>query len=324
MQIDNSYVGPPENEADWWECAHCGKRRADHLSSHFCYADAGSDVFVRRTAEFVGMLRIKNEARWIAEVIESILPLCSHVFIMDDHSTDDTATICQRYPQVRLFQSPFTSFNESRDKNWLYDQINAALQAQWILAIDGDEVLEQLGPQIIKETIATYPQQTAFKLKIAFLWNDPHTVRVDRIYDFFYRPSLFQPFNPGHRFLSTPFGKNNANLHCSSVPQRLVHEAQIGVKCEARLKHYGYISRADRVRKLDWYNSIETAAGRAAEDCYRHMCQGDEVTLDELPLIRAMIASGELQQREVEGILRVPPNAYLLHAGPIQLKPLDF
>ncbi len=319
VQYTNDYTGPHLAEVAWWECANCGKRHVHHIDQHFCETKHHEPVFKRRTAEFVGMLRIKNEGRWIGEVIESILPLCSEIFVMDDHSTDDTVKILRRYPQVRVYHSPFTTFNESRDKNWLYDQITAAVDAKWILAIDGDEVLELKGPAIIRETIAANPDQVAFKLKIAFLWNDPGTVRVDRIYDFFYRPSLFQPFNPGHRFLTTPFGRKNGNLHCSSVPQRLVHEAHVGQLCHARLKHYGYIDRTDRVRKLDWYNSIDWK--NAAEDMYRHMCQGDNPTLDELPLVRELLAAGEITQSDVQYMLDVPPHARLVHAGPIELRP---
>jgi glycosyltransferase involved in cell wall biosynthesis len=52
---------------------------------------------------FVGMLRVKNEQRWIARVIESILPLCEYVYILDDHSTDGTPEICSSYDQVTVW-----------------------------------------------------------------------------------------------------------------------------------------------------------------------------------------------------------------------------
>src|SRR5437899_367770 len=83
-----------------------------------------------------GVFRVKNEARWIERSVRSVLPVCDRVLVMDDHSTDDTAAIC-RSLGVEVVESPFFDLNEARDKNWLLDQV----KADWILMIDGDEVL---------------------------------------------------------------------------------------------------------------------------------------------------------------------------------------
>lgn len=277
------------------------------------------------------MLRIKNEGRWIREVIESILPLCDHVFVMDDHSTDDTVAICESFSQVTVFNSPFAGINEARDKNWLYDRITAECEAKWILCIDGDEVLEKSGPRIIRDTCAG-ATQNALALQIAFIWDNHNTVRTDRIYRDFWRPSLFRPFydTPGVpdsrtilselRFMSTPFGRsvgnNKPNLHCSSVPQRFIHGRGL---CPARLKHYGYLHREDRIRKLDFYTSIDWK--NAAEDCYRHMCQGDSPRLDEMPRIQQKVAEGTLTMADVNFLTDVSAQSRLVHAGPMNLEP---
>lgn len=280
---------------------------------------------------FAAMLRIRNEARWIAEVIESILPLCPHIFIMDDHSTDDTVAICRRFEQVLVFASPFEGLDEARDKNWLYDRVMEHCCPEWILCIDGDEVLEKRGPAALKR-ICKEGSADAYRLKIIFLWNDRYTVRVDRIYDFFYRPSIFRPFyasplNPDEvklsgefRWLSTPFGRVKAgekpNLHCSSVPQRRIHAAP---NIEVRLLHLGYMLREDRVKKLDYYTSIDW--NDKAEDCYRHMTQGDHVRLKELPRTQQLLLGGKISRADVEYMLTNPPEARLIHAGPIELAP---
>jgi len=309
---------------DDWLCATCGRERRAHLGPEM-------QEFHREEIEFAGMLRVHNEARWIREVLESIRPLCELTFVLDDHSTDDTVAICEAVPGVTVFRSPFHGLNESRDKNWLYDEIIRRCAPQWILCVDGDEVLEYRGPQIIREHCAS-AAVNAFALKIEFLWNAPTTVRTDRIYGDFWRPSLFRPQHevPGSedtrtlltefRFMSTPFGRHvnsdKPNLHCSSVPQRLLH----GFKyLPARLKHYGYMERSSRVRKLDYYTSIDWL--NSAEDCYRHMCQGDNPSVTELPKIQAMLDRRVLSLQDVRYITEVPPEAKLVHAGPIQLSP---
>ena len=278
------------------------------------------------------MLRVHNESRWIAEVIESILPLCAKIFVLDDHSTDDTVEICRRYEKVTVFESPFVGLNESRDKNWLYDQIILECAPEWILCIDGDEVLESAGPAKIREYCGSSTAPNSFALKIEFLWNDPNTVRADRIYGDFWRPSLFRPQHEHpdtpdtrtlireFRFMSTPFGRvqnhDQPNLHCSSVPQRLLHGFR---RLPARLKHYGYMERQARVGKLDYYTSIDWK--NAAEDSYRHMCQGDNPHISELPKVRELVSHGVLNAADLDHILNVPASERFLHAGPIELKP---
>ncbi len=309
---------------DDWICAHCDEPRAKHYPETPC-------VFQRETHEFVGMLRIKNEEAWIADVLDAIAPLCARIFVLDDHSTDNTAAICDKYPQVTRWDSPFSGLNEARDKNWLCDQIQAACRPEWVLCVDGDEVLQKDGPRIIRETCKD-ASCDAFSLRIAFVWNDPQTARVDRIYGDFWRPSLFRPFHPDphkpdhlkvageFRWLTTPFGRtvdgDEPNLHCSSVPQRRLHGHQ---RCQAYLKHYGYMTREQRVGKLDHYTSIDWK--NDAENYYRHMTQADGVKLEELPKTQRLLSSGVLTEKDVQFMLDTPADAYLLHAGPIELAP---
>lgn len=312
--------------SDDWLCKHCNRPMRDHVCMN---------GFAHQEYKFVGMLRIHNESQWIAEVIESIQPLCDKIFILDDHSTDNTVEICMRYhPKVDVLPSHFSGLNESRDKNWLLDEITRRCKAEWILCIDGDEVMEPRGPEIIRQTIAAHPNTSSYVLKIAFLWNDHATWRVDRIYNDFWRPSLFRPFHEDPnkpddrkllselRFMATPFGRaangNEPNLHCSSVPQRFIHGCGL---MPVRLKHYGYVKREWRVKKLDHYTSIDWK--NDAEDCYRHMVQGDSVELHELPRVQQMLLAGTLTSRDVEYITNVPSDLRLVHAGPLQLAEWD-
>ncbi len=243
---------------------------------------------------FHGMLRVKNEARWIADVIRSIQPLCERVVVLDDHSTDGTADIC-RALGATVYDSPFQGLDESRDKNWLLSKLWEGIpqvvdpQSPHIaVCIDGDEVLDVGGAHAIRAAVEQ--GGVAWGLRILYLWDSPRQVRVDGVYANFCRPSLFRLINPAFRFQSTPWG-NGANFHCSSIPQEFLGHAR---PCEARLLHLGYMDRADRLRKYAWYNRID--GGNTAEDCYRHVIQGD------MP--------------------EVPAGARLKHAGPLELRPL--
>lgn len=237
---------------------------------------------------FIGMTRIRNEQSHIARCINSIIPLCDVVFVMDDHSTDKTREIVMGLPKTVYLQSPFYGLDESRDKNWLLETIIRTLPAvelnedspYWVLCIDGDEALEiPLGPELLRAE--TMPMSLAYSFKILYLWGDEQTVRTDGVYANFRRPSLFRLINPAFKFKTTP---NGGNLHCSSIPQEFLGHAKVHGRNtiddegtvtfrDTCLLHYGYMEKAERARKFAWYNTVDPR--NEVEDCYRHMIQGD-------------------------------------------------
>jgi glycosyltransferase involved in cell wall biosynthesis len=250
------------------------------------------------------ILRIKNEARWIRQVLEAIQPICHKIFIMDDNSTDNTIAICSEFPNVIVKPSPFTTLDESRDKNWIYDQALCYPEyanrqwPHWLLCIDGDEVLDARDSHLLYELMTSPREIPAMKFKIIYLWNETMQ-RVDGVYNDFCRPSAFRIINPGFRFQSTPFG-NGANFHCSSIPQELLYQA---VKTDVRLTHLGYMDKENRIRKWNWYNQIDPGnigegfdPSHPERGAYPHIVQGD--------------------------IPEVPAGVRLMHAGPLTLKPL--
>ncbi len=216
--------------------------------------------------KIAGMLRIKNEARWIREVIESILPLCGHIYVLDDHSTDETPAICRSFgARLTLWESPFQGLDESRDKNWLLGRILASAAPAWLLLVDGDEVLSADSVRVLERECALSAAR-AWSLRVLYLWDRRDQVRTDGVYGRFRRPSLFRPA-PGQRFMRTASG---GNFHCSSIPIQLF--AQV-TDSDGRLLHLGYLNREDRLRKFEWYNSIDP--NNRGEDGYQHMVLGD-------------------------------------------------
>jgi glycosyltransferase involved in cell wall biosynthesis len=232
-----------------------------------------------------GMMRVRNEGRWIRAAVRSILPLCERVLILDDHSEDGTPEICRSLGQrVIVIPSPFDGLDESRDKNYLLTEIGK-LGAAWCLCIDGDEILAPDGSRRILAALES-ARHDCYALRIVFLWNGPGVVRVDGVYGQFSRPSLFR-LGTSAAFPVTGCG---GHFHCGNVPAGLGAALSI----EARLYHLGYMRRADRLAKYGWY--VATDPGNELEDGYRHMVQGD------LP--------------------EVPAHAKTRHAGPLRLAPI--
>jgi len=225
----------------------------------------------RAPARFVAALRIRNEALYIDEVIASVLPLCEQVFVLDDHSTDDTVARCRAFGErVTVTDSPFDGLDEARDKNHLLARIVEQLPGGapcWVLWIDGDEVLERNGPARIRQAVGR-SRASVYSLRIAYLWDDPARVRVDGIYGRFSRPSLFRIDAVNARQLRFAGTGHGGNLHCGNVP---VGVAGPAAALDVRLKHYGYLSRDLRRRKYEWYTRVDP--DNQAEDCYRHLAE---------------------------------------------------
>lgn len=252
----------------------------------------------------IAALRIRNEARWIERVIRSIQPCCARILVLDDRSYDGTPDICERLgctvyrstvPWVRVADGRELS-DEAAGKDFLLQrafEIVPPMQwnerSEWfMLAIDGDEELVKGDEQVLEQAI-TMPFHT-YSLKILYLWGQENRQRVDGVYGTFARPSLFRLMNPAFSYRRTPFGQGS-NFHCSSIPQEMLHHSTAS---PARLLHYGYLYREDRIRKYNWYNSIDPH--NEGEDGYRHIVQGD---VPEVPATARLRWAGPMEFQNI-------------------------
>lgn len=232
----------------------------------------------------LGLMRVKNEVRWIERAVKSLLPVCERVLVFDDHSNELTRVLAKGAGAV-VIPSPFEGLNETRDKNHILSLVYADPPKDgWCIMIDGDEELMAPDVPVLRGLIGGSAR--SLSLRILFLWDREDVVRVDGVYGPFRRPSVFR-LQAGLSFV----GHGPAGLHPRCVPAQLLPRC---VPCGVRLKHYGYMDRNDRIRKYAWYNQIDPH--NATEDAYRHMVQGDTP--------------------------EVPVNARLKHAGPLTLLPL--
>lgn len=231
-----------------------------------------SPATTTRTPRLAGMLRVKNESRWIARVIESIKPICNAgIFILDDKSTDDTPRIARECGATVILSSE-PGINETRDKNFLLKSIMELSNPDWVLHIDGDEELEPAGREVIQQAISER-RGDAFALQVIYLWNREDQIRVDGIFRNTWRHSLFCTANTDGIFRPTVHGIGTAaNLHCSNVPADLIVKGGM-LNINARLIHYGYIDRDMRMAKWDFYNTVDP--DNLLEDRYRHAVAGD-------------------------------------------------
>jgi len=232
----------------------------------------------------VGMVRVRNGALHIINCLQSMLRVCDSVVVMDDHSSDRTPELLDK-SRTEWFKSPFQGLNEARDRQALF---YAAIkgEADWVLAMDADEVL--LDPEQLRHCMES-GYSYALAMRIITLWDRPDQIRVDGVYGDLWRPYAFRPSaSNGIWVQQSPEGPN---LHCGSVPTDLLHIAN---RCDARVLHYGYMLRDDRLAKYKWYLDHDTQ-NLANEDYYRHAVQGD---LPEFPAHEIYKHGGPLKLEE--------------------------
>lgn len=249
----------------------------------------------------IGMMRVKNEARWIGRAIRSLGRLCHGLMVLDDRSEDATRAIaddaaCEVFGgDYSVYDSPFESLNEARDKEWLLERVveyvrkaygRARLDNLWIWCMDGDEELPAGAAETLRAMVKS-GEHDAFMVGFLYLWNDPRKLRVDGRFLSLGRVSLFRYQRGKSDFRSLYFegaddlhvGNAPIEAHRKAVPVQAtpVHSLYSDLNAKltiVRLLHYGYMLPEDRKRKVAWYSVQDP--NNASEGRYQHLIQGDE------------------------------------------------
>lgn len=235
-----------------------------------------SNPDARHYPRIICQMRIKNEERWLKDVLDQIALVADGIVILDDGSTDETPQICQAHPAVIEYHYQDNSqLDEVRDKNLLLEM---ALKhnPEWVLCMDGDEILEDTAPERIFTAIKHCPPQVS-TLDIAFLymWDDLQHYRTDGIYRRIFHHRLFSLAGQDKEQLTfTPSGYGG-NLHCESVPPSLVGQS---AEIDVRIKHLGYMHKSDRERKYQWYRQHDPQ--HAAQGYYEHLLDQPHMTIE--------------------------------------------
>lgn len=257
----------------------------------------------------VCMMRIKNEARWIGRNLERTWQVCSKVVLWDDGSTDKTEEVTRQSIQkldgqrhinggviyhgqtphgpveLHFLDSPYTAMvrpkmrrNELRDKNCLWWYVKGAIDFDYVLCLDGDEVLSRKALASFGEMWVWLSTQTCdwITLPFIYLWDQEDQRRVDGLYgdrtDPNDPPADGSPKLRFPRFFSikrldeqqlydTKFAwqGTRGGLHCGSIPQEGFHDIKPRVlhAINAPVLHYGYLDKPLRETKFTMYNEID-------------------------------------------------------------------
>ncbi len=188
----------------------------------------------------VAAMLVRNEAdRYLREVLAELALYCDAIVVLDDGSTDDTPAVCAACERVVLHRNPVSTFLE--DESALCSELwRLAVEDEpdWILAIDADEVLEE---RFRRERDALLAQE-AYDV-VAFVRHDfwtPSHYRVDGVFAPSHKKMLVR-HRPGF-----PYRWDGRRTQAERIPANLDGPV---LWSDIRLKHYGYATPGDRLRK---------------------------------------------------------------------------
>jgi glycosyltransferase involved in cell wall biosynthesis len=190
-------------------------------------------------------MRVKNEERYIAHAIQSILPLDGKIIVLDDGSTDGTPDILSSFDGLDYHRQDDLPMDEGRDRTFLYRKA-LELEPDWVFTLDGDEELDSATPERMHRAIERCPDEVnVFEMFLAVMyggrsWRGPRSAwKMGRL--FRVRDAV-----EDYEFTS---GYGN-NLHCGCVPEmRAFHRERLN----AWIKYWGYENPEAVARKLEFY-----------------------------------------------------------------------
>lgn len=265
----------------------------------------------------VMMARIKDEARWIGRNLERTWQVCQKVVLLDDGSTDGTfnaamgsithapiTTIGTKSgviihgttdfgpAELHFIRSPFGDEehtvrrkerrNEMRDKNLLWNYVKQMVDFDYVLCLDGDEMLSL-------QALRSFPlawdrlkgELDWILLPFIYLWDSENLRRVDGVYgdgeDFAPRlrfPRMFTIRRLDEQMLyDTRFHwtGTRGGLHCGSIPQEGFQPIRpiSDLMRDMPIIHFGYLDSAMRQQKYEMYNELDP--GNEFEGFYKHI-----------------------------------------------------
>jgi GT2 family glycosyltransferase len=219
---------------------------------------ANRSIFHRKWRErragktrLVAAYRVKNGEATLGESLDATARFADAIVVLDDGSTDGTKALCERHAAVTRYERQDLPFDERRDRNRVLSMAEE-LGADWVIAIDADEVFEMSRAQAVRLMQLADPHVKALGFHWYTFWEPTRsTYRSDGVFGDMAGYRMYK-VEPGLRLV----GGTEQGLHCGNIPQFPDGATRF---TNIRVKHFGYENEELRQNKLAFYRRIDPA-----------------------------------------------------------------
>lgn len=196
---------------------------------------------------------VRDEAdRYLTEVLESARAYINDAVIIDDGSLDNTVNLCHKlldvipHKIIKNKQSGFHNEWQLRSRQWAE---TVAVNPDWILFLDADEIFEEKFKTGVKELIKNNACDV-YLFRLYDFWDAEH-YREDDLWQAhkLYRPFMLRYHNDAH------YTFKQTAQHCGRMPAN-VFDFPYELS-NYRLKHFGWAKKSDRIEKYNRYLSFD-------------------------------------------------------------------
>lgn len=197
---------------------------------------------------------------------------------------------------LHYIRSPFANcvrpkhrIDETRDKFVLWKYLTSSIEFEICICLDGDEVLSRAAIRHFDTAIEMLNKSDILEVPVLYLWDSEDRIRVDGCYgrlDDSYpiarHPRIFtiKRLSEEQLFMTNfKTSMHGASFHCGSVPQEGWNRIPTRAVFPHPIVHFGYIDRALRERKYEFYHSLDGANEREGNYAHiiekqNHLCPG--------------------------------------------------
>ena len=116
----------------------------------------------------IGLVLTYNEEKHIERCLHSLTQICSHIYVIDSFSQDNTLQMCKNF-RCTILQNNFTT--HSNQLKWGLNEIRH--QDKWIIRLDADEFLDD---ELLSVLLDFSPKDfKGYKLNVPFFDGKPVT-----------------------------------------------------------------------------------------------------------------------------------------------------
>jgi glycosyltransferase involved in cell wall biosynthesis len=226
----------------------------------------------------LALTMVRDEARFLPGLLRNLAPQVEGIIALDDGSSDGSDRLLVECPQVlQLFRNhpDRSGYDEPGNFRRL---VAAALDhgAEWIIAVDADERLEQNFRARAERVIRRGRRLglRAFQVHVRELWDAPDRYRADGIWGLKWAPRLFQAL-PGQQYDERP-------LHGAKAP---LQGKVLGVfpLADLYLYHLRMMRREDRENRRRRYETLDPQARCQPELGYAYLTDERGIGLRPVP-----------------------------------------